>query len=94
MFCKNAITETQKEKDTTLKKVEREEINATLRKNNEINRQYLQQGTNKRFTYLNLLSIRAASETTESERESPIPGNTDNLGKNQHVQATWVSEVT
>ena len=51
MFCKNAITETQKEKDTTLKKVEREEINATLRKNNEINRQYLQQGTNKKFTY-------------------------------------------
>lgn len=81
MLCKNTITEIQKEKDTTLKKVEREEINATLRKNNEINRQYLQQGTNKKFTYLNFLSIRAASETTESERELLIPGNTDNSGE-------------
>ena len=66
-FCKNTIIVTQKEKDTKLEKEKREEINAILRKNNEINRQYLQQETNKNFTYLKLLSIRAASETTESD---------------------------
>ena len=93
MFCKNTIIETQKEIDTRLEKAKREEINATLRKNDEINRQYIQQVTNKKFTYLNFLSIRAASETTESEREALVPENKDSSGE-KHVQATCVSDVT
>ena len=81
MFCKNTIIETQKEIDTRLEKAKREEIIATLRKNDEINRQYIQQVTNKKFTYLNFLSIRAASETTESEREALVPENKDSSGE-------------
>lgn len=44
------IIETQKELDTKLENEACEEINATFRKNDEINRKHPQQGKNKTFT--------------------------------------------
>ena len=46
------IKETQKELNDKLENDEREEINATLRKNDEINRKNLLQRKNTKFTYL------------------------------------------
>ena len=46
------IKETQKELNSKLENEEREEINATLRKNDEINQKHLLQRKNKMFTYL------------------------------------------
>ena len=60
--------------------MKREEINVTLRKNYGINREYLQQRKNRKFTYLKFKPTRPVSETTEFERESLIQKRTDNSG--------------
>ena len=59
IFCEKTIEtasleikETQKELNDELENDEREEINATLRKNDEINRKNLLQRKNTKFTYL------------------------------------------
>ena len=59
IFCEKTIEtasletkETQKELNDKLENDEREEINATLRKNDEINRKNLLQRKNTKFTYL------------------------------------------
>lgn len=74
-------TVTQKELGNKLGKEEREEINATVRKSDEINQKHLQQRKNKRFTYLKFKPTRSVSETTEFKRESLIPIKTDNSGE-------------
>ena len=75
VFCKNTvetvslkITKTQKESDTKLESKELEEINATLRKNYEINWKHLQQRKNKKITYLKFKPTRPINETNEFER--------------------------
>ena len=45
------IKRTQKELNNKLKNEEREEINATLRKNDKMNWKQLQQRINKKFTH-------------------------------------------
>ena len=59
IFCEKTIEtasletkETQKELNDKLENDEREEINATLRKSDEINRKNLLQRKNTKFTYL------------------------------------------
>ena len=59
IFCEKTIEtasleikETQKELNDKLENDEREEINATLRKNDEINRKNLLQRKNTKFTHL------------------------------------------
>ena len=59
IFCEKTIEtasletkETQKELNDKLENDEREEINATLRKNDKINRKNLLQRKNTKFTYL------------------------------------------
>ena len=74
-------TVTQKELGNKLGKEEREEINATVRKSDEINQKHLQQRKNKRFIYLKFKPTRSVSETTEFKRESLIPIKTDNSGE-------------
>lgn len=74
-------TVTQKELGNKLGKEEREEINATVRKGDEINQKHLQQRKNKRFIYLKFKPTRSVSETTEFKRESLIPIKTDNSGE-------------
>ena len=59
------IKETQKELNNKLANEEREEINATLRKNDEINQKHLQQRKNKEFTYLKFKTTRPITKTTE-----------------------------
>ena len=61
------IKETQKELNNKLENEESEEINTTLRKNDEINRKHLQERNNKKFTYLKFKPIRPITETTEFE---------------------------
>lgn len=73
-------TVTQKELGNKLGKEEREEINATVRKSDEINQKHLQQRKNKRFIYLKFKPTRSVSETTEFKRESLTPIKTDNSG--------------
>ena len=74
-------TVTQKELGNKLGKEEREEINATVRKSDEINQKHLQQRKNKRFIYLKFKPTRSVNETTEFKRESLIPIKTDNSGE-------------
>lgn len=74
-------TVTQKELGNKLGKEEREEINATVRKSDEINQKHLQQRKNKRFIYLKFKPTRSVSETTEFKRESLTPIKTDNSGE-------------
>ena len=63
------IKETPKELNNKLENEEREEINAALRKNNEINRKYLLQRKNKKFTNLKYKPTRPTTETTDLNRD-------------------------
>ena len=72
------IKETPKELNNKLENEEREEINAALRKNNEINRKYLLQRKNKKFTNLKYKPTRPTTETTEFEQGLQFHRKTDN----------------
>ena len=100
-FCKKTIEtvpleikETQKELNNKLENEEREEINATLRENHEINWKHLLQRKNKKFTYLQYKPTWPITETTEFLYGLQPQRKTDNPGENKPMQASSVSEVT
>ena len=85
------IKETPKELNNKLENEEREEINAALRKNNEINRKYLLQRKNKKFTNLKYKPTRPTTETTEFEQGLQFHRKTDN--PNQPMQTSSVNKL-
>ena len=100
-FCKKTIEtvpleikETQKELNNKLENEEREEINATLRENHEINWKHLLQRKNKKFTYLQYKPTWPITETTEFLYGLQFQRKTDNPEENKPMQASSVSEVT
>ena len=87
------IKETPKELNNKLENEEREEINAALRKNNEINRKYLLQRKNKKFTNLKYKPTRPTTEKQNLNRDCNFTEKQIILVENQPMQTSSVNKL-